>query len=851
MELAKKRKIFNFQKADIYRAILFVVLFVFIILPIIFMVLGLTHDDFSFVFSDSNFGKAVLNSFIYSFAGASIAMVLSLAAAFCLSRVHIRFKSVWVLVLTTPMLIPTLSIGLGIRSLFGTNGFLDKIFGVNVNGIGFLGLIIGSAVSAFPVTFTLIYDAMRYEDKTAYDAAETLGISTFHSFLKVSLPYLKLPLISAFFAGFTWIFSDYGIPMEVAGKVQTLPMYLYQQVLTQYKYGRGAVVGMILLLPAIGAFLFDLFSKDSASGEKAEQKITPSKRFTIISVIVMSIIAILVLMPQFSFIALSFVKSFPNNLSFTWDNMAAAFGNNTGLGVGNYLVNSLLMALFTGIIGTFLAYILAYFVTRFDGWLGKALNFICLVSLAIPGLVFGLGYVFFFSFSKGWFYGTMGILVAVNIVHFLATPYLMAKNALLKLNKNYETVGDTIGVSKARILFNVLVPNSVSTLIDMFSFFFINAMITISAVAFLCTFYNQPLSILINTYDKQGSYEMQAVISFIILIVNIIAKVVLSYLSRVAKKREEPKEGVYMELTRYQFDFLTYLEKVGHVKMSQRQFADSLTVSVGLINKMIKDFTSNGYIQVGSDKIVSLTELGLKAIEPYRVRKAIVIAAGFGSRMAPVTLDTPKPLVKVNGTRIIDTLLDALIAQGITSIYIVRGYKGEQFDALLEKYPSIKFIENPLYNESNNISSVYVAKDVVDRCYICEADLIISDPSVITRYQYSTNYLATPVKETDDWCFGMRGIYINKVMIGGEDVEQMIGISYWNEKDSKKLREDVVNVYNSRGGKENYWDNVPLKICKKDFRVEIRECKRSAVTEIDNYSELVMIDPSYEGYKSK
>ena len=851
MELAKKRKIFNFQKVDIYRAVLFVVLFIFVILPIIFMFLGLTYDDFSFVFGDANFRKAILNSFIYSFAGASIAMVLSLAAAFCLSRVHIRFKSVWVLLLTTPMLIPTLSIGLGIRSLFGTNGFLDKFFGVNVNGIGFLGLIIGSAISAFPVTFTLIYDAMRYEDKSVYDAAETLGISTFHSFLKVSLSYLKLPLISAFFAGFTWIFSDYGIPMEVAGKIQTLPMYLYQQVLTQYKYGRGAVVGMILLLPAIGAFLFDLFGKDSASGEKAEQKIAPSKRFTIISVIVMSIIAILILMPQFSFIALSFVKSFPNNLSFTWDNMAAAFGNNTGLGVGNYLINSLLMALFTGVIGTVLAYILAYFVTRFDGWFGKALNFICLISLAIPGLVFGLGYVFFFSFSKGWFYGTMGILVAVNIVHFLATPYLMAKNALLKLNKNYETVGDTIGVSRARILVNVLVPNSVSTLIDMFSFFFINAMITISAVAFLCTFSNQPLSILINTYDKQGSYEMQAVISFIILIVNIIVKVVLSYLSRIAKKREEPKEGVYMELTRYQFDFLTYLEKVGHVKMSQRQFADSLTVSVGLINKMIKDFTSNGYIQVGSDKVVSLTELGLKSIEPYRVRKAVIIAAGFGSRMAPVTLDTPKPLVKVNGTRIIDTLLDALIAQGITSIYIVRGYKGEQFDELLEKYPSIKFIDNPLFNESNNISSVYVAKDVIDRCYICEADLIISDPSVITRYQYSTNYLATPVKETDDWCFGMRGIYINKVMIGGEDVEQMIGISYWNEKDSKKLREDVLSVYNSRGGKENYWDNVPLKICKKDFQVEIRECKRSAVTEIDNYSELVMIDPSYECYKSK
>jgi iron(III) transport system permease protein len=846
-----KKGLHPFSKVDAYRGPLLALLVLFIIVPLVTLFASLKGADFSYVFSDAGFHSAVLNSFLYSLAGSLIAVFCSLLAAYFLSRSRIKGKSLWALALTSPMLVPTLSIGLGIRSLFGTNGFLDQIFHLEIDGSGFLGLIIGSAVSAFPVTFLLIYDAIRYESKGIYDAGETLGIKRFQSFFYVTLPYLRFVLVGAFFAGFTWIFSDYGVPMEVAGKVPTLPMYLYEQVLTQYEYGRGAVVGLVLLIPALAAFVCDLFKKENPSEESSEQIIPPTRGFNILSYCIVILTFLLVALPELSFIVLAFVQSFPNEMSLTFQHVADAFGTNTGLGVGKYLGNSILMAVLTGIFGVFVAYLAAYFSSRYTGFLGKAIDFVCLASLAIPGLVFGLGYVFLFKFSKGWFYSTLGILVAVNCVHFLATPYLMAKNAFAKINQQYETIGDTIGVSRFKVFLHVLIPNSRSTLIEMFSFFFINAMITISAVAFLCTYSNQPLSILINTYEKQGSYEMQAVVSFIILLVNVAAKGLLSLASHEARKREMPKEDVYMALSRYQFDFLTYLEKKGPVRLTQRQLADALTVSLGLINKTMHDFLDEGAIQVNEKMEISLTDKGLKLLEPYKVRKAVVIAAGFGSRLAPVTLDTPKPLVKVNGVRIIDTLLDALYAQGIKSIFIVRGYKGEQFDELLKKYPTIKFIENPLYNESNNISSIDVALDVLDRCYICEADLIVSDPSVITKYQYTTNYLATPVKETDDWCFSMRGPYIHKVEIGGENVEQMIGISYWSEADSKKLREDVAKVFASRGGKENYWDNVPLKICRKDFKIEIRECKRSAVTEIDNYSELLIIDPSYANYQPK
>lgn len=828
---------------------LVLVLTLFVLLPIITMFCNISSNDFTYVFSDNKFGLSIFNSLLYSFIGSIISVILATITSYLLNNSKIKFKSVFALVLIVPMLIPTLSIGLGIRSLFGTNGILHQIIGIEVDGMGYPGLIIGAVITSFPISFLLLYDTFKYENKNVYDAANTLGISKIKAFIKITLPYLRTPLISAFFASFILIFADYGIPMEVAGKVNTLPVYLYEQVLTQYQYGRGAVVGIILILPAVASFVIDLLTKENNSEEIIKSVIKNGKIFDVITYIVLGITSLFILFPQFCFILIAFVKSFPNDMTLTFDNFVLAFSTNSGLGIWTYLGNSLTISFLCGVFGTVIAYLCAYSSTRIKGMFGKILHLICLFTLAVPGLVFGIGYVFLFKNTAGFFYGTMFILVVVNIVHFLSSPYIMAKNALIKLNSNYETVGETVNISRFKIFWEVVVPNTFSTIIEMFSFFFINSMITISAVAFLCTYSNQPLSILINTFEKQGSYEMQAVVSLVILITNIIAKVGLSTLGKIIDKKTKGVEVKYMPLTKYQFDFLTFLERKGPGKYTQRYLADSLTFSLGLVNKLMNEFLEKNAIQIGEDKTVSITETGLALIEPYRVRKAIIIAAGFGSRMVPVTLKTPKPLVTVNGVRIIDTLLDALYASDIKSIYIVRGYKGEQFEQLLEKYPTIKFIDNPIYNESNNISSLYAAKDLIDRCYICEADLVIKKPEIITKYQYSTNYLGCPVKETDDWCFKTSNGYIKSVQIGGDDVTQMVGISYWNEKDSIQLRNDVDKVFHSRGGKENYWDNVPLKICKKNYKISIRECVRKAVVEIDNYSELVDIDESYANYK--
>ena len=830
---------------------LFIILFVFLLLPLIFMFFKVSGSDLEYVFKDGNFFKSIGNSLIYSSISTVISVVLATIVAYFLSRINVKGKKWLVILLTLPMLIPTISIGLGVRTIFGVNGFLDQLFGIKIDGLGFFDLICGSVVFSFPVAFLLIYDALLYEDRSVYDAANTLGVSRIRTFFGVTIPYLKTTLISAFFASFTLIFADYGLPMEVAGKVKTLPMYLYEQVLSMFQYGRGAVIATVLLIPAVVAFVFDVLSKDNADSTAIKEHILPTKFFNILGLVINIVVAVILFLPSLAFIAISFVNRFPSDMTFTIANYQNAFSPYSSVSIVNFLINSLVISLFAGIFGTIVAYTSAYTSTRTNGKMAKPLHLIAIATLAVPGLVLGVGYVFLFANTVGWFAGTLVILVVVNIIHYFSSPYLMAKNAFEKINKNYETVADTLGINHVSLFFKVMIPNTISTIVQMFSYLFINSMITISAVSFLCTYATQPLAVSITTYENQSIWEMESVISSLILVINLAAKIGFDYLSKKIEKLNKGKVEKKMELTRYQFSFLTYIESHNGKALTQRQIADGITLSLGTTNKLYNQFIEDDAIIVRSNKTIELTEKGYKLLEPYKVRKAIIIAAGFGSRMAPVTLDTPKPLVKVNGVRIIDTLLDALYAKDITNITIVVGYKKEQFQQLLEKYPTLKFIENPIYNESNNISSIYYAKDIIDRCYICEADLVISDPRVITKYQYCTNYLGAYVSETDDWCFFKKGNYIDRVAVGGEDCWHMIGISYWNETDSAKLREDVVKVFNSRGGKEKYWDNVPLTVCKKDFKIEVRECKKKYVTEIDNFSELVIIDPSYNSYPTK
>ena len=292
-------------------------------------------------------------------------------------------------------------------------------------------------------------------------------------------------------------------------------------------------------------------------------------------------------------------------------------------------------------------------------------------------------------------------------------------------------------------------------------------------------------------------------------------------------------------LTRKQFDILEALID-SKDKKSQRELSEQTGISLGSVNNVLKELDELSYVQ--NNKI---TQMGVEVMQEYRVKRAVIIAAGFGARMVPITLNTPKPLVRVKGSRIIDSALDALKEAEIEEVYIIRGYLSEQFDQLLYKYPNIKFIENPMYNEANNLSSIVCAGDLIQNAYVIEADLLVYNHKLIKKYQYASNYLGIPVKRTDDWCVTTSGGYINKVAIGGENCYQMVGISYWTKEDGKKIYLDSRQVFNSPGGKERYWDQVPLQYCIKDFKVEVRECRFEDIIEIDTFNELKQLDETY------
>lgn len=300
-----------------------------------------------------------------------------------------------------------------------------------------------------------------------------------------------------------------------------------------------------------------------------------------------------------------------------------------------------------------------------------------------------------------------------------------------------------------------------------------------------------------------------------------------------------------MNLTLYQFEIMVRIERHQDRKHSQRELAKQLNVSLGVINKTLNELLDMELIRLKDKSCYDVTLKGYEWLEPYRVKKAIFMAAGFGSRMVPITLNTPKPLILVHGKRIIETLLDAVLAAGIKDITIIRGYLGEQFDVLLKKYPMIKFIDNPIYNEANNISSAYVMRNMMENAYVLESDLVMYHPDIIRKYEYATNYMGIDVERTDDWCFETKKGIITKVKVGGTKVAQMVGISYWSAEDAKKMATDIADVFHMPGGREKYWDEVALKEHIDHYQVMVRYIQKDDIIEIDTFKELKQIDPVY------
>ena len=515
-------------------------LLVTVVLPIGTLFSTICGENVAAVFGSAQFWPMLKNSLVTTVLATIVSILLSFALAWMLNRSKIRFKSVFVVLFTVPMMIPSISHGQGLVLLFGDNGILTNLLGWNIGLYGCKGIVMGSVLYSFPVSFLMFHDSFQYEDFTIYEAAGVLGLSKWKQFVTITLPSMQRTILSAVLAVFTMVFTDYGVPLMTGGTVMTLPVYMYREVVGMMNFSGGAVVGVVLLMPAVAAFLMDLRNSGNSASSSTVTKpyfIEENRKRDIAVYAIFALVLFTLCMPIVAFVLLSFVKQYPIDMSFSLDNLKKLLSG----GMGMYFVNSMAVALLTSLVGTCLSYFSAFITARSGKSVpNKVLHFISMLSLAIPGIVLGLSFVL--TFKDVPFYTTIFLLVLVNIVHFFSPPYLLAYNSLSKFNPNLEDVADSLGIGRLQMLLDVYIPCTRATIVEMYSYYFVNAMITISAVSFLVNFRTMPLALLIPQLESQSFIEGTALVSLMILVINLAEKGIVFFVKR-AVQREDLRNG--------------------------------------------------------------------------------------------------------------------------------------------------------------------------------------------------------------------------------------------------------------------------------------------------------------------
>lgn len=499
-----------------------------IILPLCRMLSTMASVDVLAVMSTRKFSRALRQSLFVGCTATAISVGLAGVLSWAVARTHIRHKTILNTLLTVPMLVPSISHGMGLVIILGANGWLSRLLGLEAGIYGFWGIVIGSVMYSFPVAYLMLYDVLRYEDGTPYEAAEVMGLSAKDKFFAITLPYLRKPLISVIFATFTMIITDYGVPLMVGGKYMTLPVMMYQDVIGMLDFGKGSVIGMILLVPALIACILDMANRDKGNAAFVGKPygIKVNKRRDHVARLICAFVILCIFLPIGSFAVLGFVNKYPIDMTPSFKNITQA----VNMGAMRYLRNSLLIAATVSVLGTALAVLNAYMTARCRTKLSYVLHLMAITSLAIPGLVLGLSYVMFFKSTP--IYGTFAMLFLVNSMHFFSSPYLMMYNTFGKINENLEDVGASMGIGRWKVIRDVLLPQSTGTILEMMSYFFVNCMMTISAVSFLANVSNKPLALMITQFEGQMQLECAAFVSLVILLVNVAMKYVVFVVKR-------------------------------------------------------------------------------------------------------------------------------------------------------------------------------------------------------------------------------------------------------------------------------------------------------------------------------
>ncbi len=493
------------------------------------------------VLTGRGFLRALGHSMVISVCSALITTVLAFILAYAIHYTNLGKRYKWLIskAAILPMLLPTITYGFAIIYSFGKQGLLTKLFGRQLFDIyGFNGLLLGYVVYTLPIAFTLINNAMGYIDKRFMIVSRLMGDSPLQTFrMTIVIPLLGT-LATSFIQTFFLCFTDFGIPASVGGQYEVVASVLYEEMLGSIpNFGNGAVVALVMIIPSVVSItVLHILEKYNVR----YNKISPIelkkgvKRDAVFAVLSGAIIVCTLSMFVVMFVA-PFIEEWPYRMNFTLEHVQAVFEDRQLYGV---YVNSVMVAVITALAGTLISYGGALVTARstVNGKLKKVIDSIALVTNTIPGMVIGLSYLFVFTGTP--LQNTFPIIIICNIVHFFSTPYLMMKNSLSKMNASWETTAMLMGDNWLKTIVRVVTPNALSTLLEVFSYYFVNAMVTVSAVVFIAGARTMVITTKIQELQYFNEFNEIFVLSLLILFTNLIARAVFRKLAKVSKNRQ-------------------------------------------------------------------------------------------------------------------------------------------------------------------------------------------------------------------------------------------------------------------------------------------------------------------------
>ena len=495
-------------------------------------------------FSTPALFQSIGNSLWVSILSTVITVPTAFVYAYALTRSRIPFRGFFKTVALVPILVPSLLPGLALVYLFGNQGLLKAaLLGHSIYGP--IGIVMAEVFTTFPHALLIILAALALADARLYEAAVALRASRARIFWTVTLPGARYGLISATFVVFTTVVTDFGAPKVIGGQYNVLATDVYKQVIGQQNFQTGAVVSVILLVPAIFAFVVDRAVRRrqvallSARAVPLEPKPQPLFDLAMLAYCVVVGLALLSIVAVSQFAAV--VKFFPYNLTLTWAHYD--FDQKGGGGWASYY-NSIRLALLTSVVGTFVVFVGAYLVEKARGFaLGRGLfHFLAMLPMAVPGLVLGLAYIFFFNAPGNplnVLYRTMTILVINTIVHFYTVGHLTALTALRQMDPEFETVSASLKQPFYRTFWRVTVPVCLPSTLDIAIYMFVNAMTTVSGVVFIYGPKTELAAISVLNMDDTGEIASAAAMAMMIFYTNVAARMLHLLLARWLEHRTQ------------------------------------------------------------------------------------------------------------------------------------------------------------------------------------------------------------------------------------------------------------------------------------------------------------------------